>query len=80
MASLGAAGASPGPPAPAWCRLELPARPVAPETTTGAADREVRAPVEGWCERQMDVMFAACGPLGPCVTSNWTFWFSSSER
>ena len=29
---------------------------------------------------QSGVMFSACGPLGPCVTSNCTFWFSSSER
>ena len=25
-------------------------------------------------------MFSACGPFGPWVTSNSTFWFSSSER
>ena len=31
-------------------------------------------------EAQRGVMFDACGPLGPCVTSNWTFWFSSSVR
>src|SRR5690606_33467210 len=29
---------------------------------------------------QRGVMFDAWGPLGPCVTSNSTFWFSSSER
>ena len=25
-------------------------------------------------------MFSACGPFGPGVMSNWTFWFSSRER
>jgi hypothetical protein len=25
-------------------------------------------------------MFWATGPLAPCPTSYWTFWFSSSER
>src|SRR5690606_2888606 len=29
---------------------------------------------------QSGVMLDAWGPLGPCVTSNSTFWFSSSER
>ncbi len=28
---------------------------------------------------QMARTFSACGPLGPCVTSNSTFWFSSRD-
>lgn len=28
----------------------------------------------------MGWMFSACGPFGPWVISNWTFWFSSRDR
>ncbi|GMA31076.1 hypothetical protein GCM10025875_10680 [Litorihabitans aurantiacus] len=67
---------------------------LAPGTQTTAGPDAMRPTPRSWCsvpgsrpaercsERvaQMAVMFEACGPLGPCVTSKETRWFSSSER
>jgi hypothetical protein len=34
------------------------------------------SPIEAYCEFWM---LDACLPLGPCTTSNWTFWPSFSD-
>ncbi len=50
--------------------------PLVPQTSRAGLARRVRT--RGF-RRQSGRTFSACGPFCPCVVSNSTFWFSSSD-